>query len=122
MAIEVIPRRRFRDKLGEIVRAAFQVGEVEDAFSQPPEEAGHAVFQHFAARTEHAGAGCEHRRERQQVVLVASRAVEQQERERRRVGAVRWLVDVIVAVELWHRVSPAKAGHYVLGYVAYSRT
>ena len=62
-----------------ILGAPAQIGLIEDAFRQPSEEPGHAAFQDLAARGQQGGARGDRAAETQKVVLVAARAVEQQE-------------------------------------------
>src|SRR6185503_14051275 len=56
----------------------FQVVEIEHALGAPPEETRHAVFGHLAARGQQSGARQQALAERDQIVLVAAGAVQQQ--------------------------------------------
>jgi hypothetical protein len=67
------------DERGELVSAGPQVVLVEDTFAQPAEEPRHTVLEHRAARGQHRGAGNQRPPEAEQVVLVATRAVQQQQ-------------------------------------------
>ena len=59
---------------------------VEDAHGEAAEEAGHAVLEHGPARRQEVRLGRQAPAERQEVVLVAARAVEQEERGARSPG------------------------------------
>ena len=93
-AVGVAERERRADPVGfagalqeidQLGGAALEVVDVPLAFAASAEEARHAVLEHLAARRQDAGAGCDPRRERQQVVLVAAGAVQQQQRSACRV-------------------------------------
>ena len=78
-ARQAVGLARLGDEVGELVRAAAHVLLVEDALRQPAEEAGHAVLEHLAPRGQERGPGCHRAPEREEVVLVAARAVQEQE-------------------------------------------
>jgi hypothetical protein len=68
------------EELGELVDAGAQIVLVEDTLAQPTEEPRHPVLEHGAAHREHRCVRGEVRAQRQEVVLVAAGAVQQQER------------------------------------------
>ena len=73
------------DEIGELVRATDQICLIEDAGCKAAEEAELPVFIDLAARAEHRRARTDHLSERNEVVLIPARAV-QQEQGRRGAG------------------------------------
>ncbi len=71
-------------EVAERVRPGDEVGHVEHALGEAPEEARHPALDHVAARAQQAGAGQQHVAERDEIVFVAARAVEEQERRQPR--------------------------------------
>ena len=84
----------------QLVRAPAQVVEVEHAFGEPPEEPGHAVLQDLTPRAQLRGPGQELLAQGQQIVLRATRPVEQQERREpgALAGTYRWMNPSAVAL------------------------
>jgi len=78
----VLARRR--NEVGEIVGAPAHVVLVEHAFRQAAEEPRHAALQHLAARRQQRGAGRDRVAQRNEIVLVAAGAVQQEQRRRSR--------------------------------------
>src|SRR5574340_565756 len=70
------------DEPGQFLGARFQVVEVEHAFGKPPEEARHTVLDHFSADNQKRRASEQHPAERDEVFLVASGAVQQEQPRR----------------------------------------
>src|SRR5580700_1864121 len=73
---------RFFDEICELPGPEPHVVFVETAFGKAPEKSRHAVFQHFAARRKQRSGRRDHAAERDEVVLVAAGAVQQQQRAR----------------------------------------
>jgi hypothetical protein len=67
------------DEIRQLLRTLAQIGLVEDAFRKPAKEAGHASFEHLAARRQQRRSRRHHPPKREKVVLVASRPVEKQD-------------------------------------------
>jgi len=67
------------NEVGEFVGAADEIVFVEDAGGEAAEEAGLAVFEDLSTRAEQGGAGAEELAERDEVILVATGAVEEEE-------------------------------------------
>ena len=84
---EVVGDPRLVDEVGELDRASAQVVEIEHALREPAEESGHAVLEHPAARAEPRGPGQEPLAEREEIILRAARAVQQQQRRQARPGS-----------------------------------
>ena len=80
-------------EVGELVGPLTKVILVEDALAEPAEEARHAVLQHGPAHRQHGGTRGQLVPQRQQVVLVAAGAVQQEQRRTGRL-AVRGQEDV----------------------------
>ena len=67
------------NKIGQGLRAFFNVCEVKNPFSETPEESWHAVFKYVTARAEQRGAGRQILSEREQIVFVSARAMKEQQ-------------------------------------------
>ena len=80
--IEVIVSGRDREPRGEFRGAQPQVFDVEHAFGEAAEKPWHPSLEDLAARAEDARAGHQLIGERQKIVLVASRAVQEQQHGR----------------------------------------
>src|ERR1700692_1344636 len=78
---------RLFDQIRELRRAGAHVVFVETVFGEAPEKSRHAVFQNFSARRKQRNCRREQPAERDEVVLVASGAVQQQQRTRIWLGA-----------------------------------
>ena len=87
-----VPSGGGADEVRELERTRPEITEVEHAFGKPPEKSRLRALEHFAARTQEAGARHERSTERQQVALMAAGAV--QDEQRRRASRGRRLVDV----------------------------
>src|SRR5262245_61231977 len=70
-------------ELPKIICTAPQIILIEDSLTNPAEETGHAVLQDCAAYREHRSPGRKMITKRQQVVFVATRTVQQQQRRPR---------------------------------------
>ncbi len=103
--VEAVGGGRRADELRELIGAHEQVGNVEHTDREAAEEARRGSLSYLAERAEERRARSELPAERHQIVLVAARSVQQQER---RTGRAR-LEDVLEAEVL--------RGHGASGYV-----
>src|ERR1700730_1101875 len=78
---------RFFDEIGELQGAVAHIVLVEAALGKAPEKSRHAVFQDFSARRKQRRVRRDHATERDEIVLVATGAVQQQHRARIGLGA-----------------------------------
>src|SRR5580704_2764851 len=77
----------FSDETDELARSAAHIVLVEQTFAKAPEEARPIAFEHVAARGEERRAGRDLAAEGHEVGLVATRAMEKENRRKRWVGA-----------------------------------
>lgn len=84
--IEPVVARRRLDEISKLDRPAREIFEIEDPFFDSTEIARHAVLENASSRAQDGCVWIDSLRERQQVVLVAPRAV-QHEQRRARVSA-----------------------------------
>src|SRR5262245_63627796 len=85
-AIEAIPVGRRLDEVRQLVRPKLEIVDVEDAFRETPEKTRHPAFENLAARTQDASPGPHGPAKRNQVELVAARAMEHQHGRLRAIG------------------------------------
>jgi hypothetical protein len=80
-------RGRGRNKIGERLRAFLDIGEIENALGKAPKKSRHPVFRDISAGTEQGRSGRETLTERDQIVLVSTRAMKQEQRRSERICA-----------------------------------
>src|SRR5665213_2900620 len=98
--VDAVSFTRGLDKVGQFGGTSFEIVEVELARPEPTEKARHAVFQYLAARRQERAAGRQSLAERDEIVLVAAGAVQQQQgRQARRAGAD----ETVDEAEVWHK-------------------
>lgn len=90
--IEAVTRGRRCDKCRELRHPALQVPQITRAFGEPAEKAPTTLVVELSTRAQYSGRRQDGLRQRQQFVLVACRAVKQQQRAA--VGARRRLIEV----------------------------
>ncbi len=81
---QIIFSPRGLDEIGKIVGAFRHIGLVEDTFGESAEEARHAVLQHRAARRNQRPSRRQRAAQRNEIILVAAGAVQQEQRCSRR--------------------------------------
>jgi len=82
--IEFVTHRGRANEIGQLIRAPDDIGFIEDALGQAPEESRPAILQNIPARTEQRRFGIKLASEREHVVFIATGPVEEQENMRRR--------------------------------------
>ena len=82
LRIEAVPHGGIRDKIRQFVGAPRKIVQIKDAFREAAEEAGHTAFHYLAAWAEQGGPAVECLAEAEQVVFIASCAVQQEQRWR----------------------------------------
>ena len=78
--IQSIGAARLSDETGEFARSAPHIVLVEQTFAKAPEEAGHIPLEHVAARGEERRARRDLAAKRHEVGLVATRAMQKEDR------------------------------------------
>jgi hypothetical protein len=96
---KLIANGRTPHKLRQFIGPRLQILQVENAFRQPPEEAGVAVLQCLAARAEQSRCRIELAPERDELVLISTGSVEQEQCSLRRAADV--LMDEIQLSRHW---------------------
>ena len=81
LRFETIPDRRSLHEIRELLRVELQVFDIEYAFRQPAEEARHAVLYHLPSRAEQGSVRSQRRPQRDEVLLVASGSVQEEQGE-----------------------------------------
>ena len=84
--VEAVAFARGGEPVGKRVGAARDFGGIEHALGEPCEKTQRAAFIHIAARTQHGRSRRDRAPDPNQIVFVAARAVQQQQRWRRRIG------------------------------------
>src|SRR5206468_4734869 len=83
---EFVVRRCRCDEVRQLVRAHFQIFQIEYTFGEPTKESRHSVFEDFAARTKQRGIRVELTSKREEIVLVTTGSVQQEQRSVRSTG------------------------------------
>ena len=85
--IQSVGAARLHDEMAKFARPAPHIVLVEQTLAKAPEEAGPIAFEHIAARREKRRSRRDLAAKRHKVGLVAARAMEKENRRKRRVGA-----------------------------------
>ena len=92
--VETVLRRGAIDERDEILRTSVEILDVENTLGEPAEKACGAILENVATRAQQSRIGGEHLAQVDEIILVAARAVEQEQRSW--VVPVRWEITVDV--------------------------